>query len=152
MTDAWHLRPESLRDIKERDFKGGYELKYLFEIEEEITECGECPIAHESQGDSYCDITKMGGSLWKRPQWCPLKKVDDVLDELKEALEADKPVITATIVEPFTKEQLKEAVEKVKPYIPLKHCGNCEYCNKYKEQEPCNSCKKQSNWKKRIFI
>ena len=31
--------------------------------------------------------------------------------------------------------------------MPEKHCGNCEYCNLYKEVEPCNDCKKLSNWK-----
>lgn len=29
----------------------------------------------------------------------------------------------------------------------MKHCGNCQFCNLYKEVEPCNSCKELSNWK-----
>lgn len=104
-------------------------MKYLFEVEEEITDCSKCPVRiYDSFENIRCHLTIQSGSKRKKTEWCPLQKVDDVLDEFKEALEEDKPV-----------------------YHPGKHCGNCEYGNKYKEHEPCNSCKEQSNWKKRIF-
>lgn len=129
-------------------------MKYLFEIEREIKNCYLCPFSKVSDFDDnelFCRLKIKYFNGDEMPDDCSLQKVDDVLDELKETLEVDKPVNTATTAEPFTADQLKETVEKVKLYIPLKHCGNCEYCNKYKEQEPCDSCKKQSNWKKRIF-
>lgn len=104
-------------------------MKYLFEVNEEITGCGKCPIQdYESFEFRGCRLELKEVSESIIPDWCPLQKVDDVLDELKESLEADKSV-----------------------YHPCRHCGNCEHGNKYKEQEPCNSCTKQSNWKKRIF-
>lgn len=106
-------------------------MKYLFEIEREIKNCYLCPFSKISDFDDnelFCRLMIKYFNRDEMPDVCPLKKVDDVLDELKQSLEADKPV-----------------------YHPAKHCGNCEYVNKFKEHEPCNSCKEQSNWKKRIF-
>jgi hypothetical protein len=106
-------------------------LKYLFEVEEEIKNCWFCPLSMIADYDDtklHCKLIDKYINGDETPDDCPLQKVDDVLDELKENLEADKPA-----------------------YFPYRHCGNCEHGNKYKEHEPCNSCNRLSNWKKRIF-
>lgn len=104
-------------------------MKYLFEVKEEIKECVKCPVRKNGRFvDIYCPLAEKEVIQFSTPDWCPLQKVDDVLDELKETLEEDKPI-----------------------YFLYRHCGNCEYGNRYKEHDPCNSCIKQSNWKKRIF-
>ena len=56
-------------------------MKYIFEVNKKIKNCGDCPISNPGGCHNYkCDLTKLYMSLYvgaKIPKWCPLIEVEE---------------------------------------------------------------------------